>query len=79
MSLRSQAEKTQTRAGGPLTNRNLSLYVQMKRELEAKAQNEKMKELQSYKGLMDKSTKMMSNKDIDLKGKSVREIEEDFM
>ncbi|GAQ77632.1 hypothetical protein KFL_000010800 [Klebsormidium nitens] len=51
----------------------------MKRELEAKAQNERDKELQSYKGLMDKSTKMVSNKDIDLKGKSVREIEEDFM
>lgn len=51
----------------------------MKRELEAKAQNEKAKEMQSYKGLMDKSTKMVSNKDIDLKGKSVREIEEDFM
>lgn len=53
--------------------------VQMKRELEAKAQNEKAKEMQSYKGLMDKSAKMVSNKDIDLKGKSVREIEEDFM
>ena len=41
-------------------------------------EKEKQAEIRSYKGLMV-SEKMTSNKDIASKGKSLQELEEDFM
>eukprot|EP00270_Netrium_digitus_P009818 TRINITY_DN3008_c0_g1_i1.p1 TRINITY_DN3008_c0_g1~~TRINITY_DN3008_c0_g1_i1.p1 ORF type:complete len:245 (-),score=55.82 TRINITY_DN3008_c0_g1_i1:248-895(-) len=49
-----------------------------KKALEEKAETERQAELRSYKGIMDER-KMTSNKDIAAKGKSLQELEEDFM
>eukprot|EP00244_Chara_vulgaris_P013374 TRINITY_DN756_c0_g1_i10.p1 TRINITY_DN756_c0_g1~~TRINITY_DN756_c0_g1_i10.p1 ORF type:complete len:215 (+),score=54.11 TRINITY_DN756_c0_g1_i10:275-919(+) len=48
-----------------------------RREAEERAERDRQAELRSYKGLMNQA-KMTSNKDA-LKGKSVQEIEDDFM
>ncbi|GBG84801.1 hypothetical protein CBR_g39177 [Chara braunii] len=48
-----------------------------RREAEERAERDRQAELRSYKGLMNHA-KMTSNKDA-LKGKSVQEIEDDFM
>eukprot|EP00244_Chara_vulgaris_P013373 TRINITY_DN756_c0_g1_i1.p1 TRINITY_DN756_c0_g1~~TRINITY_DN756_c0_g1_i1.p1 ORF type:complete len:215 (+),score=59.80 TRINITY_DN756_c0_g1_i1:275-919(+) len=48
-----------------------------RREAEERAEKDRQAELRSYKGLMNQA-KMTSNKDA-LKGKSVQEIEDDFM
>lgn len=61
--------------------RKAYLREKTRQELEAKAQKAKVDEMRSYKGIM-KESKMTSNKDVAAKleqGKSVQELEDDFM
>jgi uncharacterized membrane protein len=51
---------------------------QKRRDEMDRIEKEKQAEIRSYKGLMV-SEKMTSNKDIASKGKSLQELEEDFM
>ena len=51
---------------------------QKRRDEMDRMEKEKQAEIRSYKGLMV-SEKMTSNKDIASKGKSLQELEEDFM
>jgi len=56
----------------------LVLSIQNQRAEEERAERERQQELRSYKGIMETS-KMTSNKDIAAQGKSLQDIEDDFM
>ncbi|KAH7295025.1 hypothetical protein KP509_27G029100 [Ceratopteris richardii] len=58
--------------------RKAFLREKKRREELARIEKDKQAELRSYKGLMV-ADKMTSNKDIASKGKSLQELEEDFM
>lgn len=57
---------------------DLTLLLQNRKELQEKAERERILEQRSYKSIM-KEEKMTSNKDIAAQGRSFKEIEDDFM
>eukprot|EP00897_Mesotaenium_endlicherianum_P010656 jgi/Mesen1/9619/ME000659S08992 len=68
-----EAREAQDRA-----QRKAQLRDKNRREAEERAERERVAEMRSYKGLMA-ADKMTSNKDIASKGKSLQELEDDFM